>query len=431
MTTPATGVLLSRRYRLTERIASGGMGTVWAAEDEVLSRKVAVKVLNEALASDPRFGERFRREARAAARLTHPNIAGTFDYGEDDGRPYIVMELIEGENLADRLAGAGSLSPEETGRIGAAVADALAYAHAMGIVHRDVKPANVMITPRDEVKVMDFGIAAPVMGATGLTATGNVMGTAKYLSPEQARGDRATPASDVYALGVVMYEALSGKSPFERETPLATAMAHLRDDPQPLRDLAPAVPEGLGDLVHRCLSKDPKDRPKDAAALASALRSSGGAVTTEPILTSAARTGDTAVLPVVEGPAKTRHRRLGWIVIASVLGAALIGFLVARSTGEAHVTVPKLVGMTRANAAAAGRIVGLNPRFEGDSSGRVIAQRPAPGSEVLEGKTVFLTLGAVPAASQSPSPRPEENNQGEDHHGKAKGLEKHGGKGED
>jgi serine/threonine-protein kinase len=429
MTTLATGVVLSGRYRLTERIARGGMGTVWAAEDEVLSRKVAVKVLNEGLASDPRFAERFRREARAAARLTHPNIAGTFDYGEDDDRPYIVMELIAGETLAERLSREGRLSPEETSRIGGAVAQALSYAHAQGIVHRDVKPANVMLTPHDEVKVMDFGIAASIVGASGLTATGAVMGTAKYLSPGQARGDRATPASDVYALGVVMYEALAGTSPFERETPLATAMAQIREEPPPIRDVNPGVPEELATLVHRCLSKDPSDRPKEAMVLAAALRSSASSTSTEPIRSPAAVARDTAVLPAAEVAVPPGRRRpLAWILVAALLAAGLIAFFALRSTDQATVNVPKLVGKTRVAAAAAARIVGLNPEFEGASSGRVIEQRPAPGSEVLEGKTVFLTLAPRVAPSPSPSPPEEPKEHGK---GKGKGHDEEHGKGND
>ena len=236
------GVVLGGRYRLVGRIASGGMGTVWEARDETLERPMAVKVLNEGLADDPRFAERFRREARSAAGLSHPNIAGVFDYGEDDGRPYIVMELIDGEDLAERLARVGQLDPQQAATIGAEVATALAHAHGAGIVHRDVKPANVMLTREGEVKVTDFGIAAPLEGSTGLTMTGSVMGTSRYISPEQAAGERATPASDVYSLGVVLYETLAGAPPFVRESPVATALAHLHDQPQPVRELRPETP---------------------------------------------------------------------------------------------------------------------------------------------------------------------------------------------
>jgi serine/threonine-protein kinase len=267
----APAVVLGDRYRLDERLAAGGMGTVWRAEDTLLHRDVAVKVLNEGMSSDDRFVERFRREAKAAAGLLHPNVAGVFDYGEEQGRPFIVMELIEGETLADALARRGRFEPSDVASIGAGVAEGLAAAHAAGFVHRDVKPANVMLTDRGDVKVMDFGIAAPESG-TGLTGTGMVMGTARYLAPEQAAGQPATPASDVYALGIVLYELLTGTPPFDRESPLATAMAHVREDPPPVASVRADTPPWLAALVDSCLAKDPSERPAGAAELAAALR---------------------------------------------------------------------------------------------------------------------------------------------------------------
>jgi serine/threonine protein kinase len=191
-----TDVVLGDRYRLRRRIASGGMGSVWEADDTVLHRRVAVKLLSESLAHDGRFIERFRREARAAAGLSHPSVAGVFDYGEDRGMPFLVMELIEGETLADRLKREGRLPPAEAVRIARGIAGALQAAHDRGIVHRDVKPGNVMLTPHGEVKVMDFGIAAS--WAAPVTSSGVAMGTATYVSPEQAIGRAAvTPASDL------------------------------------------------------------------------------------------------------------------------------------------------------------------------------------------------------------------------------------------
>src|SRR5439155_19319284 len=292
MTRLATGLVLGGRYRLQERIASGGMGTVWAAEDETLHRRVAVKVLNEGLSADERFTERFRREARAAAGLSHPAIAGGYDYGEEDGRPYIVMELIDGDTLADRVQRIGALDPEETVRIGAAVADALAFAHAQGIVHRDVKPANIMFDRSNAVRVLDFGIAAPLEGSTGLTLTGTILGTSRYISPDQAEGERAAPASDVYSLGVVLYETLVGEPPFVRETPVATALAHIHERPRPIRDLRPGTPPDIADVVQEALSKDPANRPspeelaarlRDAKPSAASTIPAGAATETLPV----------------------------------------------------------------------------------------------------------------------------------------------------
>src|SRR6266700_2763207 len=244
MTGITQDVTLGGRYRLVQRIASGGMGTVWRAEDTVLHRPVAVKILSDALGHDARFVERFRREAQAAAGLSHPNVAGVYDYGEDGDTPYMVMELIAGETLAERLHREGRLPPEEAARIAFEIAMALQAAHEAGLVHRDVKPGNVMITPRGEVKVMDFGIAAAAWAAP-LTATGTTIGTASYLSPEQASGERATPPSDVNALGCVLHEMLIGRPPFTGSTPVAVAAAHIHERPRAVRDLDPGIPASL------------------------------------------------------------------------------------------------------------------------------------------------------------------------------------------
>ena len=236
---PHVGDVLGQRYRLTERIAVGGMGEVWRATDDVLGRDVAVKVLKEEYSGDPGFRQRFRAEARHSAALTHPNIAGVYDYGEADRSAYLVMELVPGEPLSDVLAREGSLPPREAMGLLAQAAAGLAVAHAAGVVHRDVKPGNLLVTPDGRVKVTDFGIAR-ASDAVPLTATGQVMGTAQYLAPEQAMGRGATSASDVYALGVVGYEALAGRRPFDGDSPMAVAMAHVNADPRPLPASLPA-----------------------------------------------------------------------------------------------------------------------------------------------------------------------------------------------
>jgi tRNA A-37 threonylcarbamoyl transferase component Bud32 len=270
------------RYRLVRRIAAGGMGEVWEADDTVLGRRVALKVLVEELAADDRATRRFVREARATARLAHPNVARVYDFGRDGGAPFLVMELLEGETLAGRLA-AGPLPPAEAVRVAAAVADALDAAHQRGIVHRDVKPSNVMLTPGGDVKVMDFGIAAAA-GETHSTTGSGLYATIAYVSPERVAGEPATPASDVYSLGAVLYELLCGRPPFTGGSPALVARAHLHDPPVPVRQLAPWVPPRLAEACEAALAKDPAARPSSAAALAAQLR-------------AAARNGRARVVP--------------------------------------------------------------------------------------------------------------------------------------
>jgi serine/threonine-protein kinase len=258
------------RYRLVGRIGGGGMGEVWEADDTVLGRRVALKVLVQELADDPRATRRFVREARATARLTHPNVTRIYDFGRDGGLPYLVMELLDGDTLADRLAG-GPMPPAEAARIGSAVADALDAAHGRGIIHRDVKPSNVLLTRAGEVKVMDFGIAAAADESHSTTGSG-LYGTAAYISPERAAGQAATPAADVYSLGAVLYELLTGRPPFLSDSPVLVVRAHLHERPRPVRELAPWVPARLADTCEAALAKDPAHRPSSAAALAIRLR---------------------------------------------------------------------------------------------------------------------------------------------------------------
>ena len=270
------------RYRLDSRIATGGMGEVWRATDTALSREVAVKVLKAEYADDPAFRQRFAIEARHAAALHHPGVAGVFDFGEAHGagiadgsgvpRPFLVMELVEGEPLSTLLRqgldSQRNLDRDAVRDLLAQAGDAIGAAHAAGIVHRDVKPANLMVTPSGQLKVTDFGIARAADGA-GITQTGAVMGTPQYLSPEQAQGQPATPRSDVYSLGVVAFECLAGRRPFEADSPVATALAHIRE---PVPDLPADVPADLAAVVRRALAKDPADRYADGAEFAAALR---------------------------------------------------------------------------------------------------------------------------------------------------------------
>src|SRR6266540_3325169 len=267
--TVAPEVMLAGRYRLVRRLASGGMGQVWRANDEILGRPVAVKLLRSEYAEDPEFVDRFRAEARRTAALSHPGIASVFDYGEtgDPGAEgttaYLVMELVEGEPLSVLLAREGRLSPAHTLDVLAQSALALDSAHQAGVVHRDVKPSNLLLRRDGVVKVTDFGIAHAADEAPR-TEAGLVVGTAAYLSPEQVACRPATPSSDVYALGVVAYECLAGRRPFTGEHPIALALAHRRSAPPPLPE---DVPDAVRELVTWTMSKAPRARPPSAGVL--------------------------------------------------------------------------------------------------------------------------------------------------------------------
>lgn len=262
------GALLGGKYRLDELVGGGGMGQVWRGTDEVLGRTVAIKIMLPSLLDDPGFSERFRVEARTMARLRHPGVVNVYDFSSDAETAFLVMEYVEGDPLSRTLARVGRLTAARTMALVAQAADALHAAHTDGIVHRDVKPGNLMVRANGTLVLTDFGIARSE-AASQLTGTGTVLGTASYLSPEQAAGQVATPASDVYALGVVAYQCLAGRRPFEGDNPLEIAMKHVREQPPPLPgDIPPAVRE----IVMRTLAKDPAKRWPSAAHLAAVAR---------------------------------------------------------------------------------------------------------------------------------------------------------------
>jgi serine/threonine-protein kinase len=377
---PTTGSILSNRYTLTERIAVGGMGQVWAATDTVLGRTVAVKLLSPALSQESSFVERFRAEARHTASLHHPNITTVFDYGEDDGSAYLVMELVAGQPLSQIIAERAPLSTRETASILIQAATALEAAHQGGVIHRDVKPANILITPDGTAKLTDFGIARLVDNAP-LTQTGQVLGTAQYLSPEQAVGHGATVASDLYALGVVGHEMLTGQRPFDRDTVVATALAHVN---QPLPELPESVPIGIRNVITAALAKDPADRPSSAAAMAHALGMPDAAFVSGAATATTAFAAPTTVLPVLTLPARTqamsapgapttrfpggapseppgtRDRHLGplgprraWLlgaVVAALVLGVLIAFALASGNGDVGTKTPTVPATATASS---------------------------------------------------------------------------------
>ena len=262
------------RYEVERRIARGGMADVFLARDLLLARPVAVKVLFPEFASDPAFVARFRREAQAAANLTHANIVGVYDWGQEGGTYYIVMEYVDGRSLSEILRTQGTPPARTAAGIVADVAAALGHAHRNGVVHRDVKPGNIMITAGGNVKVADFGIARAMTSSPedSLTQAGSVMGTATYFSPEQAQGHDVDQRSDLYSLGVVMYEMANGRPPFVADTPLAVAYKHVQEQPKPLREAHPDVPAAYEAITMRLLAKSPDERYPDADALRSDLR---------------------------------------------------------------------------------------------------------------------------------------------------------------
>jgi tRNA A-37 threonylcarbamoyl transferase component Bud32 len=413
VTSPAGSVdgLLADRYHCDDRIAVGGMGEVWRATDTVLSRAVAVKCLKPEYVDDPEFRERFRAEARHAGGLSHPGIASVYDYGEQ-GEPqpaaWLVMELVDGEPLSALLHRAGRLSPEQTLDIVGQAAMALEAAHDAGVVHRDVKPGNLLVRPDGVVKVTDFGIARAA-DAVPITRTGTVVGTAYYLSPEQASGGAVTPASDVYSLGVVAYECLAGERPFPGSNPLAVATAHMSQPPPPLPG---DVPAPVRDLVMRALEKDPGRRPEHAgelgrAAMALHAEMTGGndptvALPVQPPTAAGPQgaAGQTrAYTSFTLPPLGRNHQRA--VRIAAALLAVVVVALSARACSSARaVTVPSVkAGVTVDAATAQLASVKLDAVRATETSrtvpqGRLIRMDPPAGSKAHEGDEVTLVVSS-------------------------------------
>ena len=421
MTTPR---LLGSRYEIGETLGYGGMAEVHRGRDVRLGREVAVKVLRADLARDPSFQARFRREAQAAASLNHPAIVAVYDTGEEIGtQPYIVMEYVEGRTLREVLKAEGRLLPRRAMEIVADVCAALDFSHRNGIVHRDVKPGNVMITRAGAVKVMDFGIARAVAdNAATVTQTAAVIGTAQYLSPEQARGENVDARSDVYSTGVLLFELVTGSPPFTGDSPVAVAYQHVRENAPPPSTINPDVPRELDAIVLKAMAKNPANRYQSAAEMrADLIRAiNGRPVSAEPVMlddevtTVLGGSGRTGMYPAAGYPGANgarpgqpeRRRAWGWVALglAALLVVGLATYLTSRYlNGEsAEVGVPSLANLTQAQAQQQLGAAGLKGDFSNGPStvpqkGRVIAQDPPAGFQLKEGATVEVTIGGGPA----------------------------------
>jgi eukaryotic-like serine/threonine-protein kinase len=414
--------LLGGRYLVESELGRGGMATVFKGTDTVLGRPVAVKVLSPQYSGDANFVTRFRREAQAAASLNHPNLVSVYDTGTDDGVHFIVMEYVEAKTLADYLAGGGRIMPERSIEIAEAVCDALSVAHAHGIIHRDIKPANVMITSKGDVKVTDFGIARVITGADTLAQTAAVLGTASYLSPEQAQSQPVDQRSDIYSLGVALYEMVTGRPPFSGDSPVMVASKHVLEQPTPPSKLNPDVSPELEAVIMKAMAKNPDNRYQDAEEMKADLERArlGQGVQATPLLPESAQTQriapagpPTAVLP----PAAPEDggRRRWWIpaliivLILAVLGGGL--YLLASSllsTNTDSVNVPDVRGFTEEAATRTLRDAGfgVTPEFQVTTDqgkiGEVIEQSPDAGSLLAKGETVTITVGKRPAQVEVP-----------------------------
>jgi beta-lactam-binding protein with PASTA domain/tRNA A-37 threonylcarbamoyl transferase component Bud32 len=412
----AAQTLLGGRYLVESELGRGGMATVFKGTDTVLGRPVAVKVLSPQYSGDANFVTRFRREAQAAASLNHPNLVSVYDTGTDDGVHFIVMEFVEAKTLADYLAGGGRIMPERSIEIAEAVCDALSVAHAHGIIHRDIKPANIMITSKGDVKVTDFGIARVISGADTLAQTAAVLGTASYLSPEQAQSQPVDQRSDIYSLGVALYEMVTGRPPFSGDSPVMVASKHVLEQPTPPSKLNADVSPELEAVIMKAMAKNPDNRYQDADEMRADLERArlGQGVQATPLLPESARTQriapagpPTAVLP----PAAPEDggRRRWWIpaliilLILAVLGVGL--YLLASSllsTNTTSVTVPDVRGFTQDAATRTLRDAGfeVTPEFQVTANqadvGDVIKQSPDPGTLLDKGETVTITVGKAP-----------------------------------
>jgi serine/threonine-protein kinase len=401
------------RYALQQPIGKGGMAEVFLAQDQLLDRPVAIKRLSGEHAGDPSFVERFRREAQAAAKLNHPNIVGVFDYFEEGGEYFIVQEYIDGRSLAEILRAEGRLHPDRAADIAADIAAGLGAAHREGMVHRDVKSGNVLVAKDGQVKVADFGIARVFAGGDSeLTQAGTVMGTATYFSPEQAQGKPVDPRSDLYSLGVVLYEMLAGSPPFTGDEPVAIAYAHVHEAAKPLREVDPALPREIDAITMKLLSKDPARRYPSADDLRADLRRFRQGAKLTPAPAAAPVVVPAAAPPPREvdfGSFEDRRyveppRRTGFFLLLTILVFAAVGlglYFVAQQLDEQNDTVrievPEVEGLARNRAVRDLREAGFRVAIQEEASSEiapnvVIRQDPQGGVKRREGSTVTIVV---------------------------------------
>jgi len=426
-------LVFGRRYRAIEKIGTGGMADVYKAVDEVLGRTVAVKVMHARYASDPSFAARFRQEAQAAANLVSPNIVNMYDWGADGDTYYMVMEYVRGNDLKSIIQQKGSLSSAKVADIGAQVCAGLSVAHGYDIIHRDIKPHNIMVQPDGSVKVMDFGIARA--GNTTMTHTGSVLGTAHYVSPEQAQGKELHATSDLYSLGIVLYEAATGHLPFDADTPVAVALKQVNEQPKPPRAINPDVDPSLEAIIIKAMQKNPAQRYPSADEMRRDLQAvaqgrqpvgvaiAGGAAGGAGVAAGAAMGGGadrTSVMPSVGGPngsygqppsrkAPKKRPVWPWVLVAIALVAAGLGVAWAMGAfAPATVSVPDLTDMSQSEATLAlqtkGLTAGTPTQAYSDtiSQGKIVSQTPAPGATEAKGTVVTFVLSKGPAPAEVP-----------------------------
>jgi serine/threonine-protein kinase len=401
------GRVLNGRYELIEKIGEGGMALTWKGRDLLLGREVAVKVMRESLAADPQFIARFRQEAQAAANLSHEHIAAIYDFGSDDGIHYIVMEYVPGEDLKQHLKRRGPLALPEALELAIQIAEALEAAHAKGIVHRDIKPANILLTEEGLVKVADFGIAR-VFSAPDDNSTGTLIGSVHYLSPEQARGEAVGPQADIYSLGTVIFEILTGRPPFQASNPVAVVHKHIYDPPPSPRSLRTDLPLEVENILLCCLSKDLSNRYATARELLNYLRTLQSKL---PSMAGEKAEKSAAAQARIIGKKAKKHRLAAALAAAGVMVLGGLGFFFFGSyPGDAdeQIEVPRLVALDIFSARRVAEEMGLRLRVAGSvysptiAKDQIISQLPLPEAKVQRGTLIEVKISLGQEALRVP-----------------------------